>query len=359
MRRFVLVLMLVLLPSFTFSLPQEVFEGHEWNKPKPEPKPHPEIPGHGGDSLDPKVKCAFTPGCVPKSKEPGSKTWLHPDDGFSKADGTIHLQIPTGHLSKNQQGTGKIHAVDPAGTHGIGWLYLERSVADDRLRRLNRENPSVQVVRIQLRPEYFLGRYVVYNGEPARVYEGNDPGELIQRLNQQLDRGKSSIVMELDGFTEKDTWAFTTELSVQQELVDPMGAWTPLSHSTQELLNRYRQPGMKLERITVAKETEGEHNGWFRVAMEFAFGLSARGLGVQFWFRIREQAQDLVRACLEQLTGNHGRPDLSAAQLVERSKRQLQANHPELSGRQIDTELRDEIRHTRLGELLISRGAAA
>jgi hypothetical protein len=349
--------MLVLLPSFTFSLPQEVFEGHEWNKPKPEPKPQPEIPGYGGDSLDPKVTCAFTPGCVPK--ESSSTTWLHPHDGFSKADGAIHLQIPPEHLSKNQQGTGKIHLADTLGTHKIDWLYLDRSEADDRLRRLNRENPSVQVVRIQLRPEYFLGRYVVYNGEPGNVYEGNDPGELIQRLNQQLDRGKRSIVMELDGFREKDTRAFTTELSVQQELVDPMGAWVPLSHSTPELLNRYRQPGMKLERITVAKETEGEHKGWFRVAMDSAFGLSARGLGVQLWFRIREQAQDLVRACLEQLTGNHGRPDLSAAQLVERTKKQLQTNHPELSNRQIDTELRDEIRHTSLGALLIPGGAAA
>jgi len=313
MRRFVLVVMLVLLPSFTFSLPQEVFEGHEWNKPEPEPKPHPEIPGHGGDSLDPKVKCAFTPGVRAqvqgvKVDDMASPARRIPEGGWRDTSSN-----PPEHPSKNQQGTGKIHLTDTPGTHKIDWLYLDRSEADDRLRRLNHENPSVQVVCIQLRPEYFIGRYVVYNGEPGNVYEDNDPGELIQRLNQQLDQGKSSVVMELDGFTEKDKRAFTTELSVQQELVDPMGAWTPLSHSTQELLNRYRQPGMKLERITVAKETEGQHRGWFRVAMEFAFGLSARGLGVQFWFRIREQAQDLARACLEQLTGNHGRPDLSAA----------------------------------------------
>jgi hypothetical protein len=213
---------------------------------------------------------------------------------------------------------------------------------------------------MEYQPDVLAQRYVVYDGEPGNIYAGNDLSQAIQRLNEQLDQGKSSVVMEFAGFSYKEGRAFKTELSVQQELISNGSAWIPLAAASQDLLERYRHPGMTLETMILTKGDTGERNNGRRAMLELSDG--KRNLWVQMRFAHRFLADKFMGTFLgtflEQFLPGQAKSTWSVSQALQRTRRQLKANHPELSDRQIDMDLRNEIGNTGLGELLIPRSTA-
>jgi hypothetical protein len=215
---------------------------------------------------------------------------------------------------------------------------------------------------MEYQPDVREQRYVVYDGKPGPIYAGNDLGQLILRLNEQLEQGKSSIVMEFAGVSGKEGRAIKTELSVQQELIRASSAWIPLTLASQKLLERYQQPGMVLETMILTKEnTPGDRERGRRAIVELSDG--KRDLWVQMRFAHRILADKFMGiflgTFLEQFLPQQAKSSWSVSNALKLTRRQLKANHPELSHQQIGIDLRYEIANTSLGEIFIARATAA
>jgi hypothetical protein len=360
MQRRVLVLVLVALASSTFSLAQGEME-RRIETPKEFER------NHYLKQLDPKQLEDFE-----RAFRGDRKT---PETDVETKGNTLHPPVPTKDRIISLDPPGKIrHTSDAAPPKdgiispvdrtdairrfrlSLAWDFsAARFTEKNLLSRLNRENPDIQRVKIECQPEDFVHRYVVYNGEPGPViYEGNHVGELIGRLHDRLDRDGRAIVMEIKGFTEKEERAFTTEFSVQHALIGDGSFWTP-STAGKDVPEDYRSPAIKLERVIVTKDVSGgEHKGWWGNVMEFSLGI--RELWVRVWFDKRSLNEEFLGTYLERLLPNRGLVGGSAEQLVERSRKQLKANHPELRDRQMRIDIRNEFGNTGLGELLIQSG---
>jgi len=352
-----------------FSFPQEVRIDPR-TEVRPEPRPDPSHPS-GATELDPakrqeeieRVQCEFM-GC-PKSPDSNRSHSIsgvldrnslsnfqvrHPLDPIQiNGDKTPQPKPPN--FLQFHKGWPRISDLDSKSVLSI----VDRAAADFDLEKLNREHPTIRSVRIEYQPEN-LARYSVYDGQ-SPPYAGNDLGEIVERLNDQLDQGKSAIAIGFAGFTEKQARAFTTDLSVQQELLHGSRAWLPLASAGAELLGLYRGTGMNLECMILTQvKDEREHLTWWRARMRFTDG--NRSFWVQAWLRTRRLFSEFV-STFSKVYSSPTESHWSAEQAVEHTKRQLMSNHPELSEQQIYLEIRKEIRQTQIGELLILGRLAA
>ena len=370
MRRLVFVLVLAFLASPSLSLAQL---GEVRIEPRPEPGPEPwPDPSHpsGATELDPtkrreeieRVQCAF----MSCSKSPDSKT-SHSISGLDRnsfsnfqvrrpiepiqLDGDKTPQQKPPNFLQFHKGWPRVSDLDSERISSI----FDRAAANVNLEKLNREHPEIRSVRIEYQPENG-SRYWVYDGYSS-PYAGNDLGEIVERLNDQLDQGKSAIVIGFAGFTAKQARSFTTDLSVQQELHKGSREWLPLSGAGEELLGLYQGAGMNLEGMILTEvKDKNQHLTWWRARMRFTDG--KRGLWVETWLRTRRLFSEFL-GTFSKLYSSPTESSWSAAEAVERTKRQIMRNHPELSEQQVFIEIRKEIRQTQIGELLILGRLAA
>jgi len=223
-----------------------------------------------------------------------------------------------------------------------------RATADAELETVNRDHPEILSLRIQHDPEG-TNRYGLYDGQPLPVHEGSDIGEIVARACDELDRGKSGVVMGFAGFSEKEGRAFAAEFSVQNELHNgKAAAWSSIVGADGELLALYRTAGMKLDGVILDKPQAG----WWRVRSRFTNGL--RFLWVQTWLSGRQYLKEFVASVFRSTSSLR-----SPEQAVGLSKRQLIANHPEFTEQQIYLGIRQEIRQSHLGEVLRREREAA
>ncbi|HSZ62582.1 MAG TPA: hypothetical protein VK828_12345 [Terriglobales bacterium] len=359
MRRRILVLMFICLVPFRFSHAQEAMR--ELKKPEP---PHPIDPSPNRPRTaaeDEKLKCMFQLCTLTKPHGTGVDRSLHlfDDKRWSLAPEVLTPGLKDGKID--------LHAEPGFRPLASSHFYTARDAEKARLGRLNRENPGMQRVKVELQLGDFAHRYVVYSGELGPdIYSGNDVAALIRTLHSQVELESSPIVMEFEGFTEKEERAFTTEFSVQHQLIDRRGHfnfWVHPSFADKEVLSDYRSTAIVLERVVVKRELRtGEREPRWGSLMQFAaragdlFGM--RKLWVQVWFDRRSLNEEFLTACLWPWLPNPRMAGESAEQMVERSRKQLKANHPDLSDREMEVAIRSEFSNTGLGELFIRKEPA-
>ena len=350
MRRFILAVTLSLSASFAYSQPQfERIEIDPVARARTERERERERDPEYQKSLE-AVRCAFgmckaTPlrPYRPGRLVPPENIWDTPSRGKNRLidlpeDSPFRRRL-TSSLSQSLHLDNEIIAA-----------MVRRVMVDADLQTLNRDHPEIRSLRIEYDP-VGPNRYRVYDGQLLPVYEAKDVGEIVARACDELDQGKSSVVIGFEGFSEKDKRAFATEFSVQSELHSGKAeAWSPTVTTDRDLLALYRAEGMKLEGVIVDKPMPQ----WWRVRSRFTNGV--RNLWVQTWLTGSQYMKEFTAFLFRSESTNSSQ---SAEQAVERSRRQLLTNHPELSERQIFLGIRQEIRQSHLGEVLRRKREAA
>ena len=295
--------------SFAVALPQE----EEVNRPEPKRPAVERLPGETDADYERRRQAmrdfVFHPS-TPKKSTPR----LEPEPGFRK-------EIPPGSV------------------------HLRGS----ELISLNAAHPEARWLTIEYQPGT-SDRFTLRDERGLAAASGNDPGDMVGHAIEKIGKTRAGVVIGFKGFTEKEIHAFSAELNVKQELRDGSTAWRPILNADGNLRGLYQERGMKIDGVILDQPRQG----WWRARARFS------NANRTLWVRTAlASAGHLKEYVASLLRSNSSGINQSAQEMVEKSKRQLMGNHPELTEKQIYMSIREEIRQSHLGEMASRRQEAA